>query len=548
MNIIKNFILETGNVRQSGETRNFRVLGDIGSKFSLEIRNNALQYYSFKSKQFQDAESKLRHGEVGENGYSGRIKFPSGTSADMYSIRLIAENETNHDVYREFRNSDNSLNVNLTTGSNSKVLSRIIYRTLNTSLTINGYNLPYLAQDFTGTSTNSVIETSIDNPSSKSFFSFTITASGVKAYTVKRQPQADDMVIFRDGTFGNAVDIPGENHYPSVTTAHTAGLPTTVNGNSDDGTVTMDSDADDIAHVDDRVTGNDFLNTNVVTVTGVSDGGKTFTISRSIDGTYPSIADGIQLSFSRKMNYRWELDNVTGVVDGMRQLMGSGQFGFADIPIVRQYLTQFTVQEGEKNEYKIDNIRIPGVDTLGNTAIISYETSTPTFIKTITQAGLLTFSQQANNSLADASARIHAYGLDSMKRISGYDISTSDFKVSLSETVTRATAAVSSATFNIDSGLGIVANISTISGIGVTADSSGNAPIITAITNVGGAAFNGNTATITVNTSQVLEAGAFLTIGNSSQVATISGNLTVNKAGSNSGIMRFDMLKFLTMH
>lgn len=552
MTIIKSFSLDTRNIRQNGESRQFRVGGDPGSKFSLEVRNVTLQYYNFSSKQFQAAESKLRLAEIGNSDYTGVIKFPSGAvgtkGGDMYSIRLIAENGTNHDVYREVRNADGSVNVNLTTGSNSKILKRVIYKTLDTSLIVSAYSPSGLIQyTLLPAGGGDVIQTSVDNSSSDHAFELTLTVATTKSLTVRRNAVVDDLMIFRDGTVIKPVDVPGENIYPAVTKSHTESLATTVNGNVDNSTeVTTDSNASAIAVVDDRVTGNAFLNANVVKVISVSSGtGKTFVLSEPVE-----INDGTQLSFSARSNSRFEIDNVFGLKEGMRHIEFSTGVG---VPIITQHLTQFTVQEGEINEYKIDNVRIPGVDTLGYKPVTTFviDNNEQTFYQSTTQIGLVNYSKQFPSTAYTASSfKTFAYGLTSISDLSGTSLSVTNLNVSLSKTSTSISA------FNVNtptlitvaSGQGVVANATTISGIGVKVDANGDDPIITAITDTDGSGFSGGAAIITVNTNQLLEPGIILTFNGSGRTAVITGNVKVYKAGPASEIIRWDIEKFLTMH
>ena len=55
------------------------------------------------------------------------------------------------------------------------------------------------------------------------------------------------------------------------------------------------------------------------------------------------------------------------------------------------------------------------------------------------------------------------------------------------------------------------------------------------------------TGTITLSAPQTLESGRTLTFSGTSTVATIAGNIKINKAGNEDVVLRFDIEKFLTM-
>ena len=131
--------------------------------------------------------------------------------------------------------------------------------------------------------------------------------------------------------------------------------------------------------------------------------------------------------------------------------------------------------------------------------------------------------------------------------MTGIDVSLSNVVITPTQISTTTTSAPSNATsWNIASAVGIVENVSTVSGIGI--DASAVDPTVTTITNVGGATWdNSGAATITVSAAQTLENGIGLKFAGASNVITISGNIKFNKVGNEDVTFSFDLEKFITM-
>ena len=50
---LRNFQIDTSNIRAGGETREITISGDVGATFSLEIFNEDNSYYNFNTNVFQ---------------------------------------------------------------------------------------------------------------------------------------------------------------------------------------------------------------------------------------------------------------------------------------------------------------------------------------------------------------------------------------------------------------------------------------------------------------------------------------------------------------
>mgnify|MGYP003116825975 CR=1 FL=1 len=475
----------------------------------------------------------------------------SFAGANQYDFVFIAETiyDTRHASYGEARFLDDSIDINSSKGSNSNIVQKVLYQTLDVDVVVSGYSPEGLVTGVVAPVVSTPTATIARGGSNAKIpFSFTFTASALSTLQIDRQPVASDIMAFITATVGHPpVNIPGEDIYPTVTAANKV-----VNGAVTSGvTVTMDDNFTGLWTLGDKITGNAALDARTqataVTVTAINVGSnaKVFTMSEAI-----AIADDETLSFSNRRNHRWPISSTTEdvgkIIPGMRQLKADF---FEAQPTVKNYLTQITVNEGAADERKIDDVRVPALEISGKKPTIVRDSVTKVATKTLgtsTDPINITFSEQALQSFGSgANAKIFGYGVSEVERLTGYDVEFSNLKVELTKVTTTTTTAPSAATtFNVASAVGITENISTINGIGINTALA--APTVTRIKNTGGATWTGGAAQLTT-AAQTLESGITLTFPGSSRVATISGNMKVNKAGNKDVILRFDIERFLTM-
>ena len=709
--LISGFGFDISNIKAAGETRSFTVSGDKGAVFSLEIRNEDNYYYNFETNLFQTTATKLREKSIDNSrSYSVEVTFPKVSDADKYEFYLFAESNLNtkHINYSEVRFADNSIDINSSSGSDSNLVKKVLYQTLDVTLTLGGYSPKGTV---TGTFGTKVITTSRDSGVNTTPFSFDITTGTSNTLAISKQPSSNDVMAFVTATpAAIPVDIEGEDVYPAVTqtdrvdgdfgagTTHkivmdsnvadkmvvgdrvtiaTTALTDTVDGGTETSgnfKIVMDNNVATKMAVGDRVTVADaevgsraykFLETNIVTVTRLDpdgDNAKEFEVDHRIsvlDGTalkFTSklnrevitvaalnpdsdnvkefsmkdtngnnanigIVDNTVLSFSNQRNYRWTFDNIYTLAPGMKQLQSTY---FTSQPTIKEYLTQTIVNEGEANEYKIDDVRVPALEPVGTATTPSTPVTTrnsTTNVETITQTGNVTFSEQALLTFGGgANATIFSYGPSGINRLTGYDIEFTNLAVTLTPISTTTTAASSnSKSVVIADRIGISDGISTVSGIGINPAVSGTDTVNGAISGAAkivmdtvvantmkvGDIVTGDgipsTSTVTVealnpdgdNTSefsvsenvtvadgitlsfsnqvnpspfvasgagsvtgagtivlsapQTLENGTTLNFPGVGSVATITGNIKVNRVGNENVVLRFDLDQFLTM-
>jgi hypothetical protein len=713
---IKGFDLDTSDIKEAGERRKFTILGDRGATFSLEIKEG-VNYYNFETGLFQTNKTKLTNAKITRNSYKRSINFPKVAAGAQYDIYLFSENSTKHAEYKEVRFPDNRIDINSTTGSNSNLIQKVIYQTLDVTLTLQGH-APN--GTITGTAATQVITTSRNASVATTPFSFIVTTGTSNTLAISKQPTSGDVMAFITATPGaTPLDIEGEDIYPAVTdtdvvdgdfgagTTHkivmdnnvagkmvvgdrvtTAVVENTVDvesdviafAGSDTVKIVMDANVALNMAVGDRITITDglssretvaYFDNNLVTVAALNPDGdnvKEFSINLGGINTYLQIVDGstlnfssqlnreiftvaalnpdtdnakefsmfnagggpgivgirdnATLSFSNQRNYRWSFDNIDKLTAGMRQLEKSTDLSvtyFTDPPVIKEYLTQTIVNEGQPDQYKVDNVRIPALDTLGVLPVTTRDGTTK--VETTVQTGNVTFNQQALLSFGGgANATIFSYGTPEINNLTGYDVEFTDLAVALTPILTTTTAASSnSKNVVIADRIGISDTISTVSGIGINPTISGIDTVDGAIvgaakivmdTNVAltmkpgdvvtglgipststvtvvalnpdgdnvkefsvsenirvndgitltfrnlvnssptvasGAGSVTGAGTIVLSAPQTLESGVTLTFPGAGSVATITGNIKINKAGNENVILRFDLEKFLSM-
>ena len=538
--IIRDFIINTSDLKASGETRSFTVTGTRGAVFSLEIKNGS-NYYNFQTNLFQAAETKLSNITLTSGTYTGQVKFPKVSAGAEYDLFLYCETNENtrHADYKEVRFDDDSIDINSSTGSKSNLVQKIIYQTLDVTMTLNSFSPNGTV---TGTIGSQTITTSRNRSTGKIPFSFNFDVTSTRSLTVDRQPVDTDVLTFVTGTIGSTpVDISGEDIYPTVTHADKV-----VNGNFSGGAtdITMDDDVAGIMSVGDRVTGNAVLDARTqataVTVTVVGDaevlGAKVFRLSESI-----AINDNETLSFSNRRNHRWPISatafDVGKITAGMRAIPGSF---FTSQAKVAEYLEQTTVLEGELGEYKVDKVKVPALDTFGIRPIISRNGTTKVATATTgssTTPVNITFDKQALLSFAGQSAKIFSYGSSEIKHLTGYDVEFSDLAVSLKEIKTTTTAAVANSTsIPIADRAGIMDAISGISGIGIDTT-------IVGTDTVNGAVSGATSIVMDANVANTMSVGDTVTGTGISDLKTI----TVTAINVDTNVKKFSVSEAVTI-
>ena len=517
MNTIGAFNIDLTDLPVSSETRNFTILGSVGAIFTLEIKNEDSYYYNFTTQAFQAGKAGLYDIVITSGIYRNSIKFPTISDDDHYDIYLFAGQDTEHSPYNEVRFGDGTIDINSSTGSNSKLIRKIIYQYTNLTLTLSTY-APTAAFSITS-AVNDTFTVSRGRGLAKVPFTISCSSSSGASFRILKQPTPNDILSFVTPTVGAAPELlPGENQYPSVT-----GLDT-VNGAVTSGvSVTMDSAVATKMAVGDRITGNAALDRATVTVASL-DSTNVFSMSEAI-----ALADGLALSFSNQMNYQWPLDSIKNIKEDMVVVPGTNVTANTSVGKYEDTVTLFPDTADEK------------VIVKNSAPALNTKAQKPTIVKGLVtvQPGNVVFDKQQKLALAGDAMKIGGYGTDHILDIHGYEIKFTDLAIELTDVTTTTTAASTNSTSVVVAARdGILNSVSTVSGIGI--DPSVVAPTVNSGANATGA------GTIVLSAAQTLENGVTLTFDGAGKTATITGFVEVLKAGTADATLRFDVEKLLT--
>ena len=256
--VINDFIIDYTDIKQNGENRRFSISGTQDAEFSMFVTNEDNNYYNFETNVFQAVKYVL-YGSIGVNDYINNIVFPKVSDADKYEIFLFAEISTKHANYREVRLEDDSIDLNLSSGSNSLLLKKVIYQKLDTTITVQPAS-PTSSNNFDSMSTTTqAITTSFSKAMPKLSFSITSTSASTKAFQIISQPTQKDVYATVTRNITGTKNIPGENIYPAVNNTDT------VDGAvSQSNKIVMDTNVATKMVVGDRVTVTSALSTDTV--------------------------------------------------------------------------------------------------------------------------------------------------------------------------------------------------------------------------------------------------------------------------------------------
>ena len=555
---ITSFEFETRDVRNEGETRKFSVKGSKDAVFSLEVYDNNGKYYNFYTNTWSATKAMLSKKSIG-TGYVGSVKFDAlpDSSLKTYTINLHAETvyniKTSHNNYIEIRNADNSVNVNKSTGSNSTVLTKIIYqdalKTLKLSCvapslytagtgTIDGAtssNKPTIDQD--ATSTNPVFVQVGDK------ITTTGIASSIHALVTKINPDGDnvneiEMSVADTTTDGAVITFtPPFNGMTPHDTDSDVGASSLTISSGNDAVVTF-------SVVIRALAGRNF---NVLKVPTTSD---LCAIQLITFGSAALAIEGENTS-SASVFHRWPVTNIANLKQGMQldpARRGTGQSTTtpASISNYRATSTQEVfVQSGYDNyidNTTVEDVLVPAVDPFGNNV-----TAVDRNGRITAQAGNIVFSaQQADALKSDVGVRIFARGQQGIEALTGVkvELNVNSMAYSGSTNPVRAAAstttsgAVSSSTTIGLTDVGAVSQGMIVSGVGINS-AAANPTVVSKSTDDGA----GN---IVVSSAQTLESGQTLFFNGGADTITMRGTLSVSNMAINNVDIFFDVERFLT--
>ncbi len=553
---ITSFDFETRDVLNGGETRRFSVQGDNGAVFSLEIYDNTGKYYNFYTNTWSTTKAMLSKKNLG-GAYTGSIKFDAlpDSSLKTYTVNLYAETvyniKTSHASYAEVRNADNSININKSTGSDSTVLTKIIYQDALKTLKLSCiapslYNTSAGTIDGATSDTKPTIDQDATNPKICQVgdkITTTGIASSIHALITKINP---------DGNNVNEIQM-------SVTDTTTDGAAVTFTPPFN-GMTPHDDDSDSGVNSAAISSGNDTVIPFSVTITALA--GRNFSVFKvpTTDDlcayatvTFESAALAVEGedTSSASLFYRWPITNIANLKQGMkldpaRTGTGINTTTPASISNYATTVTQQVLKEGEYDNYinstTVDDVLVPAVDAYGNDI-----TAVDRNGRITAQAGNIVFNVQQLDALkSDSGVRIFAHGQKGIEELTGVNVKLNVTSMAYSGSIDPVRAAASTTTSGAVSssttiGLADVGGVSqgmTVSGVGINA-AVANPTVVSKSTNDGA----GN---IIVSAAQTLESGQTLFFNGGTDSITIRGTLEVSNMAINDVDIFFDVERFLT--
>ena len=94
MKLIRNFEINSSSLPASGAVRNFKVEGDDGAVFSLQVKTSVGRIYNFSTKVFDATETsacRLTNQVLVGKVFSGSLTFPADADGETYTVMLYAE-------------------------------------------------------------------------------------------------------------------------------------------------------------------------------------------------------------------------------------------------------------------------------------------------------------------------------------------------------------------------------------------------------------------------------------------------------------------------
>ena len=288
--------------------------------------------------------------------------------------------------------------------------------------------------------------------------------------------------------------------------------------------------ADVVAELDGGVSVifNPKVNRSLTTVTVVETSGTAtdFTMSQDIQFIH-----GATLTFTPAKYYRWEVNNINNIIEGMFILPGNAVM-VAD-STVSEYLQTVTLFENTDQEQVLIKKQVPALSTLGKKPTITNGLVT-------TQPGAVVFDKAQPKALSTTTIKIGGYGEQQIQHVSGYELKLTNLQLTLNTVTTTTTSAVNNSTsVPVAERNGIINTVSSVSGIGI------NPNLADPTVSSGGGATGAGT--VVLSAAQTLENGASLTFANGGQTATITGEIEVIKAGPSALILYLDVKNLLSI-
>jgi hypothetical protein len=549
--VIKNFAIDTRDIHSSGETRSFSINGDDGAIFSIEIYDNAAptNYYNFDTNLF----STLKHSSclTGLSGsYNFSVKFPAATTLHTYTIEIITHTVDNiktvHTRGNTVRFPDNTINHNASTGSNSNILKKILYQDV-----VKNLYLSCVAPSKYTASTDQIDGVLQMSPSNRIVIDGLVTDRKIVEVGDKVTTDGIDSAVHALVT---AIDPDGNN-----TRELEIGF---ADGVTNDRTITFTPAFNGMTpHYTDATTGRAALTaapggnlTTSFTITCTALAGRTFSILRA--PTINDLCAIIPITFgsgsaivgentdSSTLFYRWPVTNIANLSLGMSldpARTGTG-LNTTTPATISNYRTTKTLKSISKGKYcnnvintTVDDVFVGGLDPNNLGAITTMDRNG----RVTAQAGNIIFStQQAADLASDAGVRMFAYGAQQIRNATGMGITLSNVNIELTQISTIASESKTGVSGFALANVSNISTASTIRGVGINPSLAN--PSVTLKTTATGSGY------ITLDASNKIVSGQTYYFDGASNIATITGTITVSNMAIEDTTLYFDVERFLS--
>ena len=126
MKYIRKFLTNKDNISSEKSNRYYKVFGDIGAVFSLQIRDEDGKYYNFTTGLFTTtftSENRLSYIELTDSIYEGSVVIPADTDGNVYTFQVFADSNKDTNIAK-------TLSTVYITGSGDSELQRSAHNPL----------------------------------------------------------------------------------------------------------------------------------------------------------------------------------------------------------------------------------------------------------------------------------------------------------------------------------------------------------------------------------------------------------------------------------
>jgi hypothetical protein len=293
--------------------------------------------------------------------------------------------------------------------------------------------------------------------------------------------------------------------------------------------------------------------TTSFTITCTALAGRTFSILRA--PTINDLCAIIPITFgsgsaivgedtdSSSFFYRWPVTNISNLSLGMSldpARAGTG-LNTTTPATISNYRTTKTLKSISKGKYcnnvintTVDDVFVGGLDPNNLGAITTMDRNG----RVTAQAGNIIFStQQAADLASGAGVRMFAYGAQQIRNATGMSVTLSDVNVELTQISTTASGSRTSASGLTLASVSNISTASTIRGVGINPSLANPSVTLKAAATGSG--------DITLDASNKIVSGQTYYFDGASNIATITGTITVSNMAIEDTTLYFDVERFL---